>query len=281
MSHKEGERKMNVLLLNDETMQNLVNFTSIEEMNEAVKEHKRAHDLNKTDREILHIISQYACKYIGVCYLSKQKIAEASGFTSRRTAIRACNRLEQLGVINQYETRRVKGDKRRSVNIIVIQRIAGEKVEDNPFIKQESQREVTGESHTKEALYQSPNKAYTYKDTWEETEYAYKRGLKITIPEVFYNAFTPFFNARELYDIYGILLRAKATVKERVFSLEDKAEEYIDYFYNVIRLYKWGKVTNLKGYLYRTWEWLSKQLYRQEKNRGKLEQSYLYLSEGE
>ncbi|MEJ8778216.1 helix-turn-helix domain-containing protein [Pseudogracilibacillus sp. ICA-222130] len=265
---------MNILPLDDETMQSLVNFTSIEEMNEVVKEHKQAHDLSTTDREILHIISQYACKYIGVCYLSKQKIAETAGFTSRRTAIRACNRLEQLGVIKQYETRRVKGDKRRSVNIIVIQRMKGKDAQDNPFIKQASQREVTGESHTKEALHQSPNKAYTYKETWEETEYVFKKGLKRTIPEVFYHAFSPFFNARELYDIYGILLRAKATVKERVFSLEDKAEEYIDYFYNVIRLYKWGKVANLKGYLFRTWEWLSKQLYRQEKNRGKLEQAY-------
>src|SRR5699024_4691834 len=98
----------------------LSTFESVDQMNEAIKAHKQAHDLTQTERDILDAISRYSCKYKGVCYLSKQKIAEDAGYKSRRTAIRACNRLEALGIIEQHETRRVKGDRRRSSNIIVI-----------------------------------------------------------------------------------------------------------------------------------------------------------------
>lgn len=90
---------MNIVHLDEKTIKALVNFTSLEEMNEAVRMHRKENPLSETDREILFVISQYACKYKGVCYLSKQKIAEAAGFKSRWTAIRACNRMEQLGII--------------------------------------------------------------------------------------------------------------------------------------------------------------------------------------
>src|SRR5699024_1239850 len=74
-------------------------------------------------RNILDAISRYSCKYAGICYLSKQKIAEDAGYKSRRTAIRACNRMEALGIIEQHETKRVKGDRRQSVNVIVIKEV--------------------------------------------------------------------------------------------------------------------------------------------------------------
>src|SRR5699024_5022283 len=111
---------MNYLSINETTLTKLQTFESVEDMNESISKHKQAHELSQTDRDILDAISRYACKYKGVCYLSKQKIAEAAGFKSRRTAIRACNRLEALGIIEQHETRRVKGDRRRSSDIIVI-----------------------------------------------------------------------------------------------------------------------------------------------------------------
>src|SRR5699024_9143929 len=122
-----------ILSINENTLTQLQTFESVEEMNESIKLHKQAHELGETDRNILDAISRYACKYKGVCYLSKQKIAEDAGYKSRRTAIRACNRLEALGIIKQYETRRVKGDRRRSVNVIVINAVVANCNEEEGF----------------------------------------------------------------------------------------------------------------------------------------------------
>lgn len=248
---------MNYLHINEETLKELQTFNSIEEMDEAIKQYKQIYELSQTDRDILDAISRYACKYKGVCYLSKQKIAEAAGFKSRRTAIRACNRLEALGIIKQYETRRIKGDKRRSTNVIVI----------NNVIVTENQQ-VTSTSHDKE----TPTKAIKLNNTLLETEkgepskpsddQVIKRGLRNALPSDIYNALAPFFNGQALYDTYGILLRAKAKI-DRSIRLEEYGNRYIDAFYNVIRLYKAGRVTSLNGLLYVAWERLTAEISRQ------------------
>src|SRR5699024_6122669 len=153
----------------------------VEDMNKAIQAHKQAHKLNDTDRAILDAISRYACKYAGVSYLSKQKLAESAGFKSRRTAIRSCQRLEAMGIIEQYETRRIKGDKRRSSNIIVIKPIESE--------------QVTAQSHSKEAPSKT-NSSNTYKDTEKQPIDIIKRGLKNAIPTSIYDAMAPFFDGQ-------------------------------------------------------------------------------------
>lgn len=109
-----------MLLANESTYRKLSTFKSVEELNEAIKTHKQAHALSPTERAVLDVISRYACKYPGVCYLSKNKIGEAVGKV-RRTVIRVCQRLEALGIIKQYETKRDGGDRRQSTNVIVVQ----------------------------------------------------------------------------------------------------------------------------------------------------------------
>jgi len=261
--------------IEENTLQRLQPFTSIEGMNVAVKEHKKIQGLSGRDKVILDVISRFACVYVGVCYLNKQRIAEEAGYVSRRTAIRACKRLEELGVIKQYETRRIKGDKRQSVNIIVIQPVVlattSELQKENlppqnldqasEVHRAMSQQEVTAASHTKEASLKTPLKI----NTSLETEKRMKRGLKTAIPEAIFNAFSPYFDAKTLYEIYGVLLRAK---RNAPFMMEDYAERYIDHFYNVIRLYEWGRVRNLKSYLYVTWERLTSEISRQRKSDG-------------
>lgn len=108
-----------MLLANEATYRKLSTFQSVEELNEAMKVHKSNHKLSDTEREVLDLISRYSCRYPGVCYLSKNKIGEAVGRV-RRTIIRVCNRLEELGIIKQYETKRDGGDRRQSTNVIVI-----------------------------------------------------------------------------------------------------------------------------------------------------------------
>lgn len=267
---------MTYLSINESTLTTLQSFESVEEMNESIKAHKQAHELTQTDRDILDAISRYACKYKGVCYLSKQKIAEAAGFKSRRTAIRACNRLEALGIIEQHETRRVKGDRRRSSDIIVIQPMqadeTGEEAKQDKAPEQSDKgakaEQVTADSHGIE----TPTKAIKANNTCKETareekpsvDTVIKRGLRNAIPAPIYDALEPFFDGQALYDTYGILLRAKARI-DRHIMLETYAERYIDAFYNVVSLYKRGKVRSLNGLLYVTWERLSAEISRQIK----------------
>lgn len=257
---------MELLHITPETLTELQTFNSVEEMDEAIKTYKQTHKLTKTDRDILDAISRYACKYKGVCYLSKQKIAEAAGYKSRRTAIRACNRLEALGIIKQYETRRIKGDKRRSTNVIVINNVivTENKQEQTAKVDNEVQQ-VTSTSHDKE----TPAKAIKLNNTYKETakgepsnDQVIKRGLRNAIPKPIYDALSPFFNGQGLYNVYGILLRAKAKI-DRSIRLEEYGSRYIDAFYNVIRLYKAGRVTSLNGLLYVAWERLTAEISRQ------------------
>lgn len=261
-----GESVVKLLTIDEKTLKKLQSFSTIQEMNKALKLHQSKHDLSKTDRAILHILSRYACKFIGVCYLRKQRIAEAAGFKSRRTAIRACQRLEALGIIKQYETRRQKKDRRQAPNIIVLQPFSDEKKPwNNAKISNhqpsKSHRTVTPASHIKKPQ-QKPLTKLKQHETYIETDTIIKRGLKHSIPKPFYEAFAPFFDGQTMYDIYGLLLRAKAKV-DRYIVLEDYADTYIDAFYNVLRLYKLQKIKSFKGYLYTTWERLSAEISRQ------------------
>jgi len=94
-------------------------MNTIEELNAAVRVHKRKHALNATEQAVLDVLARYSCKEIGRSFLAKSTIAEIVG-KSRRTIIRVCNRLEQLGIIRQYERKRQTGDRRQTSNLIVI-----------------------------------------------------------------------------------------------------------------------------------------------------------------
>src|SRR5699024_11368227 len=126
--------------------------------------------------------------YTGVCFLSKQKIAEEAGFSSRRTAIRACNRMMALGIMKQHETRRVAGDKRRSVNIIVIQPFVAK--EESAEVIDESQQKVTAGRQSKVAFHKSALKKKTDKEKNIETNQHIKRSYKNAIPKAYYEELT-------------------------------------------------------------------------------------------
>lgn len=246
---------MEILALEEKTMKDLVTFSSVEELNEAVGQHKKHMPLSKTEKEIFFVISQYACKFTGVCYLSKQKIAEAAGFKSRRTAIRACNKLERFGMIKQYETRRVKGDKRRSVNIIVIQPF-----EDISQLTKKSQGAVTMESHKKNLFSYPPKQNSPLMQVTEaQVEESHLATLRNQIPSVFFNVFVQYLDAKQIYEVYGIFLRAKKSAQAH-FLLEDYYEDYIDAFENAHRLHYWGKVQNFEGYLFKACLEVSKKI---------------------
>ncbi|MED2759074.1 cytosolic protein [Bacillus thuringiensis] len=103
------------------TYENLVSFQTIEELNDTVRAYKKhfTDQLNKNQLAVLDHLHNHSCKYFGVSFKSKQKIAEVL-HVSRRTVIRACQHLEFLGIIKQLEMKR-PSDMRQTSNIIVIQ----------------------------------------------------------------------------------------------------------------------------------------------------------------
>lgn len=114
------------IIAGEETYKNLQPFQDIKQLNETVRSHKEQFEdqLSKTAISILELLQRYAAKFTGVCFLTKNNIANTLEI-SRRTVIRACQRLEELGIIRQYEMKR-KSDMRQTSNAIVIQ----------PFVEQ-------------------------------------------------------------------------------------------------------------------------------------------------
>lgn len=117
------------VIASEETYQNLKSFEEITQLNEAVRTYKEKfkNELTKSTVKVLDFIHRYSAKYPGVSFLTKKKIAEKLEI-SKRTVIRACQLLESLGIIKQYEMKRRK-DMLQTSNAIVIQPIQEEKTE--------------------------------------------------------------------------------------------------------------------------------------------------------
>ncbi|WP_411953577.1 helix-turn-helix domain-containing protein [Alkalibacillus sp. S2W] len=239
------------LFANETTYQQLSTFDTIETLNETVSEHKE--NLTGNARELLDVISRYAAKYLGVCYLRKNQLASMLGVT-RRTIIRLCKHLEEADMIEQYELHRPTGDRRQSANAIVIKPV--KETDENTV----SHRVVTPECHTEETPANTPSN--THNNHVLETAPPPASALARAIPAPIFKAFRPFFNADELYEIYGVLLRAKAQINREIL-LEDHGERYAEVFQNVIRKYKRGEVRSLTGILYASWRDLTVEIDRE------------------
>lgn len=239
----------NLYLPQDEsTYKALQPFDNVEQMNETIKIHKQSYELSQTDRNILDAISRYACKHAGVTYLSKQKLAEDAGYKSRRTAIRSCRRLEELGIIEQYETRRIKGDRRQSSNIIVIKA-----VEEVGEVNRKDEQ-VTADSHSLEAPYKTINSSNTYDSTKREniaydTEKLIHDSIRNHTPVELVDMLSPFFYGSELYKYIGIVFKAKYHHRIKI-RIEDNTEAFRACISDVIRRFKRGDIASLEGYLF-------------------------------
>jgi DNA-binding Lrp family transcriptional regulator len=100
----------------EETYRNLSTFESVDQLNESARSHAR--QLTGTMAVVFDVLSRHSCKYPGVSFLTKTNIGKLVG-KSRRTIIRICRRLEEQGIIRQYELRR-QSDGQQTSNAIVI-----------------------------------------------------------------------------------------------------------------------------------------------------------------
>ncbi|MBH9965576.1 helix-turn-helix domain-containing protein [[Bacillus] enclensis] len=100
----------------ESTYRNLSTFESVDQLNESARSHAR--QLTGTEAAVFDVLSRHSCKYPGVSFLTKTNIGKLIG-KCRRTIIRVCQRLEELGMIRQYELRR-QSDGQQTSNAIVI-----------------------------------------------------------------------------------------------------------------------------------------------------------------
>lgn len=236
---------MTITLLNEEsTFKSLQSFTSVEEMNSSIKHFKEQYNsgLTKSTKAVLELISQYACKFFGVCYLSKSKVATMLSI-SYKTVQRSCKQLEDLGIIVQHSMKRATGDKRQSSNAIVIQSYSVVEAECPTVMSDQKAFSKTIKSINTDDTVIAPSRNQVDNMT------LIKQGLVNKIPETLQYALAPFFDAEELYSMVGLIYKAKASV-DHTIQLENYEEEYRVSILSVISAFKRGKVKNLSGLLF-------------------------------
>ncbi|WP_342540961.1 helix-turn-helix domain-containing protein [Heyndrickxia sp. FSL K6-6286] len=224
-------------------------FQSVKELDAAIRQHRAANELTKTELAVLDVLAQYSCVEPGVSYLRKSKIGEAIG-KSRRTVIRACNRLESLGIIKQYKRKRETGDRRQTSNRIVIQPINVGTYQ-HISVRTEKNELVTPECHTEETPQLNSKSNNTYSNG----------ALKRAVHSPLYDTLSPYFNDGELYRVIGVLYRAKASV-DRNITIEEHTTEYIDAFKSVVYSHKLGNVRSLFGCLFAAWREVTTEIKR-------------------
>lgn len=225
------------IISSQETFENLSSFNTIQELNEAVKKHIKHNrqELNKNAVRILQHLTAYSRKYKGVSFQTKNNIAKELNL-SRRTIIRNCNLLEQLGIIKQYEMKR-NSDFKQTSNAIVIQ----------PFIEECSEN-VTPVSHQKENLFKININNIK---TTSEIDHTY---LPDSVDSSFIETARPFFTAQEIYELwFRVLIAYKKMNLDRplveVIGVVNKA------FRETVFIHKQGRIkTSFKGYFYRLCE---------------------------
>jgi len=246
---------MNIINLRNtkETYAALSPFDTKADMNAAINAHFKNHgsELTPTARKVLTLISTYACKYLGVCYLAKRTIADKLG-VDPRTIRRCCNQLERLGIIEQHGMKRAGGDRRQTSNAIVIMpKCPPEMSAHEPIIK------------TKNINNTNDTEMTVIREKTADKNYLIKQGLVTKLPSTLQSALAPFFSAEDLYTMTGVIYKAKASV-DRSITIEHHEEEYYEAIISVINTYKRGNVRNLEGLLYHAIKAATRRIWLQE-----------------
>lgn len=119
------------VIASEESFHNLSSFREIEELNKTVREYRdiiktsvRRSDVQSKLIALLEILKRHSCKYVGVSFMCKNKIADMLE-VSYKTVQRLMKKLVEIGMIRQVSMKR-KSDMLQTANAIVIQPIVEE-----------------------------------------------------------------------------------------------------------------------------------------------------------
>ena len=222
---------------NEETYRALQSFESVEEMNKAVKQHKKLVNSKKHKNiyKLLDVISQYSCKYVGVSWLCQRTLAKMLG-VDYRTVQRGFDKLEELGIVTIHECYRDGGDRRQTSNVYVI----------NP-IKDTSVMVEVSDHKTPQTSTKLTNTDVTEKAVPSQ-ENVLSEALKSKLPEALQSV-SYFFDTDTTYSIVGTIYKAKASIDKSI-SIEEHAQEFETTIKQVIQSYKMGKVRSFNGVIF-------------------------------
>lgn len=231
-------------------------FDSKQELNYHVQQHEQAHihELNATDRSILRFIARYSVKYSGASHLKVGTIAEGVG-KSLRTVNYVLKRLEDNGIIKRISRMRRKSGG-NGANIIQILPYNPELIAELVARREEAE-EPTEPSEQADKTEKEPLHKHYSNNYILDTAKAI-RNARIPVP--LFDALSPFFGAKDIQRLVGVIFRAK-TKKVRI---EDYEEAYKACIYDCIRRYKNGVIQSLEGYLYTSIRRLSRRLFLEE-----------------
>jgi len=220
-------------------------FDSVHEMDTHIQQHTNANynELNSTDREVLSLISRYACKYPGAAHLKVETITKALS-KSDATIRRAIRKLEKLHIIEKVSfIRRVT--KGYGANILCILPFNDKSTLNTRHEPENPTPSSVQPSKTENETFISNN---LIQDT-EDTEVAVKKGLLLKLPTRLGRTLSAFFDMDTMYSLYGVMLRAKARI-DRSITFEQYEDDFNDAILSVVNAYKRGHVKNLHGVIY-------------------------------
>lgn len=237
-------------------------FETKEALNQAVKEHLANHQVSDKERELFHLISRYAVKFPGAAHLKVATIAKEMG-CSDKTVRRMMNRLAEKQMIQKvYTIREIRGGKGANILIILPVKkpldqspVSSRPISDKPVAS--TVQEVISVTETSFPFKQKPQ--HHIKDTAVPADVLSKR-----IPADIFHAFSRYFsgNASAVYEYYGILLRAKASIQAGI-RLEEHAEPFIEAWHAAILKAKRGQIDSFNRYLYRAFQQAARVVVRQ------------------
>jgi phage gp36-like protein len=125
------EKKRIDVIATKESFHNLATFKEVEELNKTVRTYRDAirMSIKRTDVQsklitLLEILKRHSCKYVGVSFLCKNRIAEKME-VSYKTVQRLMKKLVDLEMVKQVAMKRTK-DMLQTSNAIIIQPIVKE-----------------------------------------------------------------------------------------------------------------------------------------------------------
>ncbi|MEJ9122629.1 helix-turn-helix domain-containing protein [Bacillus cereus] len=125
------EKRCIDVIASEEAFRNLSPFIELEELNKTIRTYRDniRMSIKRTDVQsklitLLEILKRHSCKYVGVSFLCKNRIAEKMGI-SYKTVQRLMKKLVDLEMIKQVAMKRKK-DMLQTSNAIIIQPIVAE-----------------------------------------------------------------------------------------------------------------------------------------------------------
>jgi len=240
-------KKAEYISIDFKTLEQYRTFESIKEMDGRIYEYieiLRQDDVPQSVIELLLFYGRSSLRVIGVSFARNETIG-----ISKRTVVRASQTLEKYGMIEKVKT--VK-KWRKSVNVIQ------KKQEMAP-------QSVTTEKDGQVALVKAKTveiekEPPVYKHSLNNYLLDTAKAVKNAIPAPIYDTLGPFFNAKDLQRITGVIFRGKAHKHVKI-RIEDHAEKFKAVFLDVIRRYKQGTIRSLDGYLYTSVKRLTRRLF--------------------